>query len=199
MCCKSTEMGPPQRRQQVKVVEWLFINIFVYTFVCLCARYVYNMNVFMHIKLIVPRPHCANTKETKSTSISRSQRLFQVHGNWSRFGANLWTRRWLSSIPHKLKPLAAVSFCFCLNNCHRSNISAGICMHIYVCVCYVPVCEFSFRFEFLLGRDTVNTFLTLFMQLKINYVFFYTTYTIVYLPCVRVCVSPSSVKTDPGN
>lgn len=109
--CKSTETGPPQRRQQVKVVEWLFINIFIYMFVCCCcARFVYNMNVYMHIKLIVPRPHCANTKETKSTSISRSQRLFQVHGNWSRFGANLWTRRWLSSIPHKLKLLAAVSF-----------------------------------------------------------------------------------------
>lgn len=70
-------------------------------------------------------------------------------------------------------------------------------MHAYIY--NVPVCEFSFRFEFLLGRDTVNTFLTLFMQLKINYVFFYTPYTIVYLPCVRVCVSPSSVKTDPGN
>lgn len=44
-------------------------------FVCLYVISVYNMNVYMHIKLIVPRPHCANTKETKSTSISRSRIL----------------------------------------------------------------------------------------------------------------------------
>lgn len=90
------------------------------------------------------------------------------------------------AIEHTTQAEATRSCVFCLNNCHRSKISAGICMNIYIC--YVPVCEFSFHFEFLLGRDTVNTFLTLFMQLKINYFFFYTTYTIVYLPCVRVCV-----------
>lgn len=44
-------------------------------FVGLYVISVYNMNVYMHIKLIVPRPHCANTKETKSTSISRSRKL----------------------------------------------------------------------------------------------------------------------------
>lgn len=124
MCCKSTETGPPQRRQQVKVVELIYkcFRLYVCVFICeICIQYERLYAHKINCASATLRKHERNKKHIHfeiSNTVAVgcccccccTGKQFQVHGNWSRFGANLWTRRWLSSIPHKMKLLAAVSF-----------------------------------------------------------------------------------------
>lgn len=105
------------------------------------------------------------------------------------------------AIEHTTQAEATRSCVFCLNNCHRSNISAGICMHTYILVHMLCTCVRVFiSFWIFIGAwHSQHIFDVVYAAKNKLFLLLYDLYNCLSSMCACVCVSPSSVKTDPGN
>lgn len=97
----------------MKVVELIYksfrLQRKVYTYVCMCVVCIQYERLYAHkinCASATLRKHEKETIQHPFRDLENccccccgccTSRQFQVHGNWSRFGTNLWTRR-LSSI-----------------------------------------------------------------------------------------------------